>query len=342
MKKTIHIFAYMFILSLSIGCTMNSIEQTDAISKEEVPATELETENKENVNQSEKVDENNNRYEESSEAEDSLYYKLKINQGDLDNEQIVRYILGESAFNQVRGDIVSEQDTPYEGIRNSVTLDGVTHSWMDTTRGFWYLNDMEPGQPDHDNARALADSFAGCLNGDFCEEVKEETRWDGSFLFTYFFRYEGVRLMGENGLYFTQDEEEIALTGPYVRVGVGEYGILSVDVSAMPDIEGVSETYRKEDFMTEERIISLSRQYVLSSIERFGNSLIGELLIQDPVIIYMPFRDSQDDVYLIPVYEVIAISEEEDVEKTRTLLIDACNGYIYDMDIYFDIDSVME
>ena len=111
-------------------------------------------------------------------------------------------------------------------------------------------------------------------------------------------------------------------------IDVGGSGISSIQVNAMPQIIETLESYSSsEDFIGDVQAEEITKEYWQAF--HADTDFLVEFDQVETKIIYMPFRETDESLSLIPVYEVITEGSILTEEDRMLVLIDALTGYVY-------------
>ncbi len=219
----------------------------------------------------------------------------------------------------------------------SMTVDGVYFEWDEEGGGFRYLSERLRESIDAAEAEKMARDFLDCLEWELDDSLQVYERKDGCVEVECRFCYDGVKLLGNTGLYFESGNPDEPFTGGfYIKLELCGTGICYMSVYAPPRIKEILQEYNpEEDFLDKDRIQKVVRRHFAAVQDMFPGDETAEIGGQVSCeIIYMPYRDtSQENMeVLIPVFEV-RVPTTRKTERTReyvVLYIDAVTGRIYD------------
>lgn len=242
--------------------------------------------------------------------------------------QILTALLGSESTWQQASETASTVDGG-DAIYWQAAVDGIRHEWYLNQSCFSYSNDLTHDPVDEAEAEEIVEQFlaeAGL-------EAVPDTTVTGNFgnltetVLVYRLTVDDLPVMGAVSLSFTDAEEEIPLTGSYLRVTVGAEGICSLSLYPLPDLGAALETYDPSaDFLSVEEAEAQAGTYVQESAEL--HSYTEEILSAEGKLIYMPTRQGTK-VLLIPAYEIEVMGQKDGAERVHLILMDAQSGFVY-------------
>jgi hypothetical protein len=259
------------------------------------------------------------------------YYRYQISYSEQTQEkygQILTTLLGSESAWQQASEKVSTVDGS-DAARWSATVDGIQHEWYLDQSGFTYSNDRSKDSVDELEAEKIAQQF---LTETGLDAVLDTTITGNlgnrtETILVYRLTVDGLPMMGGVSLSFTDQEDEIPLTGAYLRITVGTEGICGIQLYPLPEIEATLETYEaSENFLPIEEAETQAEAYVQASAEKF--SYTEEILSAEGWLIYMPTKLGTK-VLLIPAYEIEVMGQKNETERVHLIIMDAQNGYVY-------------
>lgn len=340
MKKAIGFAMAAGILLLAAGCSrIDEKNQTIETTGSELLVMQDSSENAEPDSTTELPP--SDRVTEEETAEKKEYHKYavsyeekeakKTNKTLKDYEEIVSALMSMSGLRETDfQDITSpENNIPTFRYEAGEIACRMTVGW-DSFRFYnsKYNRDRDAGEINQEIAAAKAEEFldaAGLeVDREHCRVKKTNF---GVLYFEYRFLYDGVRLMGENALHFTKDEDEIALNGSYVQIFCCEEGLMEVRISNLPKIQETLETYCPEtDFISKKEAEDAAWRYMEGFFKSFSMEFSDEE-IEEASLIYMPGKGSGTSL-LVPAYEVMIHIVSGGKEENYVVLVDACKGFI--------------
>ena len=265
---------------------------------------------------------------ELSNGENAVYGKYKIEPGTVDTDAILSTLFADQLellqnvqMNTVEAD--GGKSTEY-----SVKDGDVTHRWFADSGDLLYSNDREIISADRETAMETAEKFVDALGWELSEKPAIVANGN-TYRFIYPFLYQNVELMGNIYVDLAPGNDEAPLIeGAYVMIDVGGNGINGIQVNAMPQITETLESYNPSaDFIGEEQAEEITKEY-WQTFHR-DTDFIVEFDSVEIKIIYMPFRETDESLSLLPVYEVVTEGDILTFVNRMLVLIDAVIGYVY-------------
>lgn len=112
-----------------------------------------------------------------------------------------------------------------------------------------------------------------------------------------------------------------------IRVDVGKYSGLQIDLCCIIDELKLIETYETKDFLSLEKVDAIVEQYINKEVERFGLEPNIEVTIQSVEITYY-IVDAHSGSYIKPIYEIDVIENNGRFDFHATYAVDVLTGYV--------------
>ena len=274
-------------------------------------------------------------------AEIETCYKYKIEKNEISKSEIdhIMYALfvreeERNAYQNVEMKTVKIDGEEIQ--QPEMTVDGIKYTWTKLSgRGLMISSDRKPeGRIELDTAKEMALDFVRRLNWDFSDDLEVRSCEENEVILLCRLCHDNIKVMGEHNLFFEQwNEEEIPLSGSYIKMTIVESGIQLLEISTLPQITEALETYQvADDFLSADERMMYATQYFAYQEEQ--SSMFSEFDLSDIKIelIYMPFKDTGLGALYIPAFEVV-VKRRGSSYGEGILYMDAITGYIYDMKI---------
>lgn len=316
-RKRIFAILFGFTVIFLAGCTSNMQLTEENTASAEI--TEDETE---------RINEGTGLEETISDREDAVYGKYKIEQGTVDIDAFLNALFAEQPELIQSVQMKTVEADGGNSTEYSVNEGKVAHRWLVGSGDLLYSNDKEITSTDPETAMAAAEKFVDALGWELSENPTI-TESGGIYRFVYPFLSKNVELMGNISVDLAPGNDEAPLMeGAYVMIDVGGNGISSIQVNVMPQIIETLESYSSsEDFIGDVQAEEITKEYWQAF--HADTDFLVEFDQVETKIIYMPFRETDESLSLIPVYEVITEGSILTEEDRMLVLIDALTGYVY-------------
>lgn len=226
----------------------------------------------------------------------------------------------------------------------SMTVDGIDYRWTAGNGALAYFTDRPYESIEEALAEEIARDFLARLGWESSDDLLVKTLEDGTVEIECRLYYNGVKLMGQNSLFFELDnEDEIPVTGFSISMLLSKDRIQSLRIDAVPQAGEILQTYdAATDFLTLEKVETAARQYLEMWAQSLPSDMVDVDLTQENLemeaeIIYMPYRDlANGDLHvLMPVFEIHVPTIPGSFTSAIVLYMDAVTGYIYDQGVEF-------
>ena len=276
----------------------------------------------------------------SNTVEIETCYKYKIEKNEISENEIdhIMYALfvSEEERNAYQNAGIKNVKVDGEEIQQpEMTVEGIKYTWMKTSQGLLISSERKKeGSIGVDTAKELALDFVRRLEWDLREDLEVRSYEKDEVILICRLCYDNIKVMGEHNLFFEQrNENEIPLSGSYIKMTIVESGIQEIEISTLPQITEQLESYQPaKDFLSADERMTYVTQYFTNRKEQFSTFPEYDLSDASSEMIYMPFKDTRLGEVYIPAFEIVVKDTDRSFGE-GILYMDAITGYIYDMKI---------